>query len=164
MLVNKHAIPDTELQTVSARFYQLQLVANELDGSLEATKEFENSFTDALNDMTDSPEDSGKRKSTCRADGTSFGINFQLERSNGGYVFDGADFGTQTVQITFRGKPMFKGANDAYYNYLINDDGSVDTQHHPPPPELWICQDTFFTMYAKNGLVYHGIHIPEYLM
>ncbi len=163
LFVNKHAIPDTELQTIGARFYQLQLVANELDGPLEATKEFENSFTDALNNMDENSEDFGKRRSNCRADGTSFGINFQLERSNAGYVFDGADFGTQTVPITFRGKPMFKGNNDTYYNYLVNDDGSVDTIHHPPPPELWICQDTYFTMDAKNGLVYHGIHIPQEL-
>ena len=108
LFVNKHAIPDTELQTVGARFYQLQLVANELDGPLEATKEFENSFTDALNDMTEGSENYRKRRSNCRADGTSFGINFQLERANAGYVFDGADFGTQTVPITFRGKPMLK--------------------------------------------------------
>ncbi len=163
LFVNKHAIPDTELQTVGARFYQLQLVANELDGPLEATKEFENSFTDALNDMTEGSEDFGKRRSNCRADGTSFGINFQLERSNAGYVFDGADFGTQTVPITFRGKPMFKGVNDTYYNFMTNDDGVVDTTHHPPPPELWICMDTYFTMDAHNGLVYHGAHIPPEL-
>ena len=163
LFVNKHAIPDTELQTVGSRFYQLQLVANELDGPLEATREFENSFTDALNDMTEGSEDFGKRRSNCRSDGTSFGINFQLERSNAGYVFDGADFGTQTVPITFRGKPLFKGVNDTYYNYLTNDDGSVDTQHHPPPPELWICQDTYFTIDGKNGLVYHGAKIPPEL-
>ena len=53
--------------------------------------------------MTEGSEDYCKRRSNCRADGTSFGINFQLERSNGGYVFDGADFGSQTVPITFRG-------------------------------------------------------------
>ena len=162
LFVNKHAIPDTELQTVGARFYQLQLVANELDGPLEATKEFENSFTDALNNMTEG-EEFGTRRSNCRADGTSFGINFQLERANGGYVFDGVDFGNISVPVTFRGKPMFKGVNDTYYNYLVNDDGTVDTAHHPPPPELWLCQDTYFTMDAKNGLVYHGAHIPPEL-
>ena len=78
-------------------------------------------------------------------------------------TFDDVDFETRTVPISFRGKPMFKGVNDTYYNYLTNDDGTVDTQHHPPPAELWICQDTFFTMDAKNGLVYHGAHIPKEL-
>ncbi len=160
LFVNKHAIPDTELQTCGSRFYQLQLVANELDGALEATKEFETSFTDALNNMTEG-DDFGKRRSNCRGDGTSFGINFQLERSNAGYVFDGVDFGNVTVPITFRGKPMFKGTNDTYYNFLVNDDGTVDTTHHPPPPELWLCCDTYFTMDANNGLVYHGCMIPS---
>ena len=50
--VNKHEYPDTEVSTIGARFYQMQLVANELDGTLEATKEFEDSFTDPLNDST----------------------------------------------------------------------------------------------------------------
>ncbi|KAK8866278.1 hypothetical protein M9Y10_009237 [Tritrichomonas musculus] len=50
------------------------------------------------------------------------------------------------------------------YLCLTQDDCIVDTIHHPPPAELWICQDTFFTMDAKNGLVYHGTHIPEHLM
>ena len=81
--VNKHEYPDTEVSTIGARFYQMQLVANELDGTLEATKEFEDSFTDPLNDST-----TGTRYKNCRSDGTSFGINFQLERSNAGYVFD----------------------------------------------------------------------------
>ena len=106
-------------------------------------------------------EEFGVRRSNCRADGTSFGINFQLERANAGYVFDGVDYGSVSVPVTFRGKPMFKGVNDTYYNYLVNDDGTVDTAHHPPPPELWLCQDTFFTMDAINGLVYHGTHIPK---
>ena len=73
--VNKHAYPDTEVSTIGARFYQMQLVANELDGTLEATKEFEDSFTDPLNDTI-----SGTRYKNCRSDGTSFGINFQLEQ------------------------------------------------------------------------------------
>ncbi len=160
LFVNKHAIPDTELQTVGARFYQLQLVANELDGPLEATKEFENSFTDALNNMDEGSPDYGKRRSNCRDDGTSFGINFQLERANAGYVFDGVDYGSVTVPITFRGKPMFKGNNDTYYNFSVKDDGTVDTTRHPPPAELWLCIDCYFTMDAKNGLVYHGYKIP----
>ena len=163
LFVNKHAIPDTELQTIGSRFYQLQLVANELDGSLEATEEFENSFTDPLNDMTEGSLDYGKRRSNCRSDGTSFGINFQLERSNAGYTFDGVDFGNNNVPVTFRGKPMFKGVNDTYYNFLVNDDGTVDSTQHPPPAELWICQDTFFTIDANNGLVYHGTNIPDHL-
>ena len=148
--VNKHAYPDTEVSTIGARFYQMQLVANELDGTLEATKEFEDSFTDPLNDTI-----SGTRYKNCRSDGTSFGINFQLERSNAGYVFDGIDTGTQTVPITFRGQPIYSGDNDTYY---VFDPDNRD--QHPPPPELWICQDTYFTMSIDEGLVYHGPIAP----
>ena len=150
LYVNKHAYPDTEVSTIGARFYQMQLVANELDGTLEATKEFEDSFTDPLNDPV-----TGKRYANTRSDGTSFGINFQLERSNGGYVFDGIDTGTQTVPITFRGQPIYSGDNDTYYIYDIEH-----KDQHPPPPELWICQDTYFTMQTDGGLVYHGPNTP----
>ena len=102
MSVNKHSYPDTEISTTGPCFYQMQLVANELDGTLEPTKEFEDSFTDPLNDTT-----TGTRYKNCRSDGTSLGINFQLERGNAGYVFDGIDTGTQTVPITFRGQPIY---------------------------------------------------------
>ena len=147
--VNKHSYPDTEVSTIGARFYQMQLVADELDGTLEATQEYEDSFTQPLNDPT-----TGKRYANCRSDGTSFHINFQLERSNAGYVFDGIDTGTQTVPITFRGQPIYSGDNDTYYIY--------DPDHkdqHPPAPELWICQDTYFTM-SVGGLEYHGPNTP----
>ena len=147
--VNKHQYPDTEVSTIGARFYQMQLVANELDGTLEATKEFEDSFTVPLNDPV-----TGKRYKNCRSDATSFGINFQLERSNAGYVFDGIDTNTQTIPINFKGDPIYKGDNDTYYIF--------DPEHpdqHPPPPELWICQDTYFTM-SVDGLKYHGPTTP----
>ena len=147
--VNKHEYPDTEVSTIGARFYQMQLVANELDGTLEATKEFEDSFTDPLNDTT-----TGTRYKNCRSDATSFGINFQLERPNAGYVFDGIDTDTKTVPISFKGKPIYTGENDTYY---IFDPDHKD--QHPPPPELWICQDTYFTM-STDGLKYHGPETP----
>ena len=149
LTVNKQQYPDTAVSTVGARFYQMQLVANELDGTLEATKEFEDSFTVPLNDPV-----TGKRYKNCRSDGTCFGINFQLERSNAGYVFDGIDTGTKTVPVNFKGDPMYKGEDDTYYIF--------DPEHpeqHPPPPELWICQDTYFTM-SVDGLKYYGPTTP----
>ena len=141
--VNKHQFPDTALQTVGARFYQMMLVANELDGDLQATKEFEDSFTDPLNDLR-----TGKRYTNTQSDGTSFGINFQLERSNAGYVFDGLN-SSSPVPVNFRGQPMFKNENDTYYNFDPND-----STQHPPPPELWICKDTHWRMDAEYGLVW----------
>ncbi len=147
--VNKHQYPDSEVSTIGPRFYQMQLVANELDGTLEATAEFEESYTQPLNNPS-----TGERYPLCRSDGTSFGINFQLERSNGGYVFDGIDTGSKTVPITFKGQPIWPGTNDTYYNY-----DATNTSVHPQPPELWICQDTYFKMSTK-GLEYCGPMTP----
>ena len=131
----------------------MQLVANELDGTLEPPQEFEDSFTQPLNDP-----DSGARYTGCKTDGTSFCINFQLERSNAGYVFDGVDTAHSTVPITLRGSPIYSGDNDTYY---IPD--SSQPSVHPPPPELWICRDTCFLMAPKEngGFQYMGPNIPE---
>ena len=150
LVVNKRTYPDTEFRdTCSARFYQHQLIANELDGCLEATKEFEDSFTQPLNDPK-----TGERYSNCRSDGTSFGINFQLERSNAGYVFDGLDSGPTSVNVTFRGQPMYRGKDDTYY---IPDPSLPDV--HPPAPEAWVCVDSYFTWSVK-GIEYHKDDIP----
>ncbi len=146
--VNKHQYPDTEISTVGARFYQMQCVANELDGTLEPTQDFEESFTTSLN------ADNGTLYPHTRKDATNFGINFQLERSNGGYVFDGLDTGSRTIPINFKGQPIYSGTNDGYYNV------GGDTDLHPPAPELWICQDTHFLM-SVNGLEYMGPTTPE---
>ena len=145
LVVNKRTYPDTEFaSTCDARFYQHMLVANELDGCLECTKEFERSFTQSLNRAD------GTRYANCLADGTSFGINFQLERSNAGYVWDGLDTGSNSVSVTFRGQPMYRGANDTYY---IPDPSATDV--HPPAPEAWICSDSFF-IWSTNGVEYHN--------
>ncbi len=145
--VNKRQYPDTEISTVGARFWQIQCVANELDGTLEPTQDFEESFTTPLN------ADDGTLYKNCRKDASNFGINFQLERSNGGYVFDGIDTGTKTIPISLKGQPIYSGTNDGYYN--VDGDSSL----HPPAPELWICQDTYFEM-SVNGLEYKGPNTP----
>ena len=147
--VNKHEYPDTEVSTIGARFYQMQLAADELDGTLEPTQEYEDSFTQPLNDPV-----TGERYANCLRDGTLFHINFQLERSNAGYVFDGIDTDTKTVPISFKGKPIYTGTNDTYYIF-----DPEHSEQHPPPPELWICQDTYFLM-STNGLEYMGPSTP----
>ena len=151
LTVNKRTYPDTEFQsTCGARFYQHQLIANELDGALEATQEFEDSFTQPLNDPT-----TGKRYTNCRSDATSFGINFQLERSKAGYVFDGIDTGSQSITVSFRGQPLYRNIDDTYY---IPDIDSPDV--HPPVPEAWVCSDTFFT-WSSKGVEYFPNSIPR---
>lgn len=151
LIVNKRTYPDTEFATTcDARFYQHQLVANELDGMLECTKEFERSYTQPINDLK-----TGAKYSNNIADATSFGINFQLERSNAGYVFDGLSY-ENPVTVTFRGQPMFNGNNDQYYN--------VGGGGHPPAPEAWICSDSYW-IWSTNGVEYVSpANVPTSLM
>ena len=152
LVVNKRTYPDTEFaSTCDARFYQHQLVANELDGCLECTKEFERSFTQPLNDAK-----TQARYANCLADATSFGINFQLERSNAGYVNDGLDSGSNSFTITFRGIPMYRGNNDTYF---IPD--SAHPNIHPPAPEAWICSDTYW-IWSVKGVEYSNHFPAEY--
>ena len=151
LTINNIKYPDTEFDsTVGARFYQYQLIANELDGALRPTHELEDSWTQSLNDPV-----SGDRYKGCVSDGTSFCINFQLERTNAGYVFDGVDTGNNTVAVKFKGQPMYRGKNDTYYNFDPNN-----TSAHPPAPEMWICTDTYFTWGVKS-VKYYGQGVPE---
>ena len=57
------------------------------------------------------------------------------------YVYDnGVDTSGNTVTIKFKGQPLFRGANDRYHNFDVNNPNV-----HPPPPKAWICTDTYFT-------------------
>ena len=151
LTINNVKYPDTEFDsTVGARFYQYQLIANELDGALRPTQELEDSWTMPLND----PE-TGERYKGCLRDATSFCINFQLERTNAGYVFDGVNTGNNTVAVKFKGQPMYRGKNDTYYNF-----DSSNPSAHPPAPEMWICTDTYFTWGVKS-VKYFATGTPE---
>ena len=151
LTINNVKYPDTEFDsTVGARFYQYQLIANELDGALRPTQELEDSWTMPLND----PE-TGERYKGCLRDATSFCINFQLERTNAGYVFDGVNTGNNTVAVKFKGQPMYRGKNDTYYNF-----DSSNPSAHPPAPEMWICTDTYFTWGVKS-IKYFATGTPE---
>ena len=81
-------------------------------------------------------------------------INIQTERSRGGYLYDGLDSNGQNIPIQIRGQPIYSDAQDTYFNY--DESG----QNHPPPPQLFICRDTFFTVDVQNGLVYHPTGSP----
>ena len=151
LTINNVKYPDIEFDsTVGARFYQYQLIANELDGALRPTQELEDSWTMPLND----PE-TGERYKGCLRDATSFCINFQLERTNAGYVFDGVNTGNNTVAVKFKGQPMYRGKNDTYYNFDLNNPSA-----HPPAPEMWICTDTYFTWGVKS-IKYFATGTPE---
>ena len=80
--------------------------------------------------------------------------DIQTERSRGGYLYDGLDSNGQNIPIQIRGQPIYSDAQDTYFNY--DESG----QNHPPPPQLFICRDTYFTVDTSNGLVYHPTGSP----
>ncbi len=179
LIVNKKAYPETEWNnTWDGRFVQYQLMANELDGMIEPTQEFVESISRPLTleyttgEMQGSellsaldPEE-GKRIKTAPFDNTSFGINFQLERGNAGYVFDGIDTGSHTVTIEFRGESKNTG-HDNEGDVLWHPDQIADLtfpriseKSSPPPPELWVCSDTYWTWSVQDGVRYYQRGIP----
>ena len=149
LTINGKNYPDEPVSTLGARFLQYQLVASELDGGIQCTKEFEDSLT-----MDRNKADGGKYKNTL-SDASSFMLNIQTERSRGGYLFDGLDSNGQNIPIQIRGQPIYPDVNDTYYNF--DETG----ENHPPPPQLFVCRDTYFTVDINDGLVYHPTGSPE---
>ena len=143
LTINGQNYPDEPISTLGARFLQYQLVASELDGGIQCTKEFEDSLTMPKN------KDDGTRYKNTLSDASSFMLNIQTERSRGGYLFDGLDSNGQNVPIQIRGQPIHSGDGDTYFN--CDETG----QNHPPPPQVFFCRDTYFTVDIHDGLVYH---------
>lgn len=149
LTVNKRQYPDTPFEnTWDGRFCHHMLIANELDGMIQPTAELARSYTQPLN------ASNGTAHKNCRDDATSFGINFQMERSNGGYVFDGFDSDGSTVTVNFRGHPAYPGQQTDTYYYI---DGEANT--HPMPPEAWLCSDTYW-IWTANGIEYKNARAP----
>ena len=143
LTINGKNYPDEPVSTLGARFLQYQLVASELDGGIQCTKEFEDSLTMPKN------KDDGTRYKNTLSDASSFMLNIQTERSRGGYLFDGLDSNGQNVPIQIRGQSIHSGDGDTYFN--CDETG----QNHPPPPQVFFCRDTYFTVDIHDGLVYH---------
>ena len=143
LTINGKNYPDEPVSTLGARFLQYQLVASELDGGIQCTKEFEDSLTMPKN------KDDGTRFKNTLSDASSFMLNIQTERSRGGYLFDGLDSNGQNVPIQIRGQPIHSGDGDTYFN--CDETG----KNHPPPPQVFFCRDTYFTVDIHDGLVYH---------
>ena len=148
LTVNGKNMPDEVVSSQGARFLQQQLIASDLSGGLECTKEFEDSIVMAKNTK------SGNRYANCLSDGTSFMWNIQCERNNAGYTFDGIDSNGQNIPIQIKGQPLYSGANDTYYN--VNAAGTI----HPPPPQIWLCRDTFFVL-SRDGVQYEAFATPK---
>ena len=148
LTVNGKNMPDEVVSSQGARFLQQQLIASDLSGGLECTKEFEDSIVMAKN------ASGGTRYANSLSDGTSFMWNVQCERNNAGYTFDGIDSQGQNIPIQIKGQPEFSGANDTYYN--VNAAGTI----HPPPPQIWLCRDTYFVL-SSSGVQYEAWATPR---
>ena len=148
LTVNGKNMPDEVVSSQGARFLQQQLIASDLSGGLECTKEFEDSIVMVKNTS------SGNRYANSLSDGTSFMWNVQCERNNAGYTFDGIDSNGQNIPIQIKGQPLYSGANDTYYN--VNAAGTI----HPPPPQIWLCRDTFFVL-SREGVSYEAFATPK---
>ena len=148
LTVNGKNMPDEVVSSQGARFLQQQLIASDLSGGLECTKEFEDSIVMAKNTS------SGNRYANSLSDGTSFMWNVQCERNNAGYTFDGIDSNGQNIPIQIKGQPLYSGSNDTYYN--VNEEGTI----HPPPPQIWLCRDTYFLV-SREGVVYEAFSTPK---
>jgi hypothetical protein len=149
LTINGRNIPDEVVSSQGARFLQQQLVASDLAGGLECTKEFENSIVMVKNN------ESGDRYNNSLSDSTSFMWNVQCERNNAGYTFDGIDSNGQNIPIQIKGQPIYTGDNDTYYIY---DKDNKD--FHPPPPQIWCCRDTYF-LASSQGLKYYAFGTPS---
>ena len=148
LTVNGKNMPDEVVSSQGARFLQQQLIASDLSGGLECTKEFEDSIVMAKN------ASGGTRYANSLSDGTSFMWNVQCERNNAGYTFDGIDSNGQNIPIQIKGQPLYSGANDTYYN--VNAAGTI----HPPPPQIWLCRDTYFVL-SSAGVQYEAFSTPR---
>ena len=152
LTVNGKNMPDEVVDTTGARFLQQQLIASDLDGGLECTKEFEDSIIQAKNKN----DQAATRYVNCLSDCTSFMWNVQCERGNSGYTFDGIDSNGQNIPIQIKGGPKYSGENsDTYYYFDVKD-----KTRHPPPPQIWLCRDTYW-LASTQGLKYVSFGTPE---
>ena len=150
LVIDNKNYPSEPINTIGARFLAYQLVASDLDGPVQCTKEFEDSMTHTRND----PEDGSIYPNYC-TDLTAFMLNIQTERHGSGYVFDGLDSQGRNIQIQIKGSPMYTGRDrDSYLTG--GDDGGI-----PPPPQIWLCRDTYFTLDTTYGLKYHAYGTPD---
>jgi hypothetical protein len=142
--------PERTYDTLSPRFYQNMIMACDLDGGLKPTKDFIDTYTMRKNHSNDgTAKDHGQRYNNTLRDNTNFALVIQTERNQSGYVFDGIDSQGQSVPFEIHFNPLFQ-QDDTYYNY----DG-LTSNAHPPPPQIWLCVDTYWTADIVNGLVWH---------
>ena len=147
LTVNGRNVPDEAVSTTGPQFLHQQLIASDLDGGLQTTKEYEDSLT-----MTRNNEETGARFNNKLSDNTSFMWNVQLERAGAGYCWDGYDSNGQNIPIQIKGNPIYSGGDNNENNtYYVPD--PENPSYHPPPPQIWSCSDTYF-LASTDGVRY----------
>jgi hypothetical protein len=96
MTISGNFFPKKAYSTFGGRFLQEQLIIADLDGSLQATREYTDSIVNVRNRPAGDPAE-GTRWNNSLADDTSFFVMIQLERGDGGDVFDSFDSGGANV-------------------------------------------------------------------
>ncbi|KAA6388684.1 MAG: hypothetical protein EZS28_015790 [Streblomastix strix] len=130
--VQSRNIPDKQIATIGAAFYQMQLNATGLDGLFEIDDEVEDALTIPRSDGTQKLED--------HTDLTNFAMILQVERNNSsGITFDGLNTKGQNTSITLKANPIYQGAADVYCGT------------NPVPPILITVSDTYWLFSALNG-------------
>ena len=165
LIIDKVAYPyHAYKNTFDARFITHQLQSYELDNT-RATRELVESLSQPLNDVSvEKPEKDYGRYLNSLWDDTNFGINFQLERGNAGFNFEGADTKGVQVLLEFKGQPVAKTkiqANgtiipyDTYLFPITDAEGEVilDIYDPLPPPELWIFEYKYWS-WTIDGVDY----------
>jgi hypothetical protein len=151
--VGSDFIPKKKFATTSPRFLEEQVRVADLDDGQPPTDEFVDSIVNAKN------ADDGTRYLNTLRDDTSFIALFQTERSDAGICFDGLTGSSLNTELT--GSALHRGIHNTYYYPRLMPDGqTVDMNQHPPAPQCWVCQDTFFVLAAaKDGT---GLKITDF--
>lgn len=142
--------PVKAVNTTGSRFFTLCLNASELSGTDEPSKEYQDSLIQPLNNPRD-----GKRYKRTWSDQTSFYFPIQTERNGKGYFFDGIETGNDNVKVRLVGTPMYSGENDTYYVPVASQ-----PDNHPPPPQVWLNRDVYWTYDPVYKLKFHKTGTP----
>jgi hypothetical protein len=148
-------IPDREWNTTEPRYFQEQIILNDLDGQLQATNVFTDSIVSGKNDPA-----TKKRWGNSLRDDTQFLATFQTERVDGGYVFDGYSSENANANVQLKGSAIYKGTDNTYLYPNVNLDGSVILTPNGQYAQLWLCKDTWFSV-GINHLKYHLKGTPK---
>jgi hypothetical protein len=121
------------------------IMAADLDAGLKPTKDFIDAYTMRKN----ANDVSGTRYSNTLRDNTNFALIIQTERNQSGYVFDGIDSQGQSTPLEIHFNPLYP-QNNTYFDVDPNE-----PTLHPPPPQIWLCCDCYWSADILNGLVFH---------